>query len=174
MRSLLFVMSFWFFSYLDYHLMWFLLLYREDMALESCEGGELFDQITRVSWCKKFIACIHCRIISDLSKENYCGHFCFLGVWDWDKQVEKHKNVFFYLISSFDATHTTVGTFYSCLHLVSEKHKNAFFKWCQQWQCCWSTWERGDQERVWGYEGARSVFFYNMSCQWNLKRRKSH
>lgn len=31
------------------------LIFCEDMALESCEGGELFDQITRVSF--KLITC---------------------------------------------------------------------------------------------------------------------
>lgn len=79
---LFFVMPFWFFLIWIIIWCWFLLLYREDMALESCEGGELFDQITRV---RNFIACIHCGIISDLSKENFFGHFFHV----WYKQKEK-------------------------------------------------------------------------------------
>lgn len=42
------------------------LIFFEDMALESCEGGELFDQITRVSFnLDQLIAyATYCGIIS--------------------------------------------------------------------------------------------------------------
>ena len=38
-----------FFHNLLYHLTWVPSMLFEDMALESCEGGEPLDQITRVS-----------------------------------------------------------------------------------------------------------------------------
>lgn len=47
---LVFLYHIWLFFYnLLYHLTWVPSVDFEDMALESCEGGELFDQITRVS-----------------------------------------------------------------------------------------------------------------------------